>query len=153
MSSKSISESKISLCCKCSDTVKQRHKVYGYPSKRHFVVLLRCCSTLCFSWTLFQFIPLYGNCTAVLCLNSGGGFNGSSLPVLDLVTAIMNCKVCSLHVLWKTQPLEFYVRLIVCIILQSMSRVLGRRCQKAVADFCCALVTKQVQRILMITGD
>lgn len=61
-----------------------------------------------------------------LCLNSGGGFNGPSVSVLVLVTAIINCE--SLHsacAFGKTQLLKIYVRLIVCMILQNMSKYLA----------------------------
>jgi len=53
----------------------------------------------------------------------------------------------------RTQPLKIYVRLIVCIILQSMSKYLAGGAKKSCGRFMlCSVVSKWVQRTLMITG-
>lgn len=113
------------------DDDAERLKVYVSPSKRPFVELLKCCSTLCFSWTLLQYIFLYRNCTALLYLNSGRGFNDFSLSVLVLVTAVKNFYESALWMFFgRTQTFKIYVRLIVYIILQSMSKYLAGRAKK-----------------------
>lgn len=79
----------------------------------------------------FQYIFLCRNCTTVLYLNSGSGLNGSSLSVLVLVTALKSFYESALCMFFgKTQTFKIYVRLIVCIILQSMSKYLAGSAKK-----------------------
>lgn len=58
-------------------------------------------------------------------------FNGFSLSVLVLVTALMNFYESALYTFFgKTQTFKIYVRLIVCIILQGMSKYLAGSAKK-----------------------